>query len=212
MVDDLPVDPQRLDSGAWVVPVAFDRAAIQIDALCFAPSAFPSLSNGWPHYFQFHAPKLRELAVDKTTWLVAGPVAMTQGQVEDAPAGIAEPAPSEFLAATAADFAGPFGSETRYSALRDIESLTLRYAPATGLTWLETALCAAVILAVAFLAMQTLHESLLWRILIRRPYAIGVLAGVAWWLWLSPSALGLLLALASLAARFVPWTHWRRAH
>jgi hypothetical protein len=31
-----------------------------------------------------------------------------------------------------------------------------------------------------------------------RPHAVGVLLGLAWWLWLSPSILGLLIGLASV--------------
>ncbi len=37
----------------------------------------------------------------------------------------------------------------------------------------------------------------------RWPHWIGVLAGLAWWLWLAPSALGLLIVALSLAAAYI---------
>ena len=39
----------------------------------------------------------------------------------------------------------------------------------------------------------------------RWPYVFGVGLGLAWWLWLSPSAVGLLIVLAVLLRRFLPW-------
>ena len=38
------------------------------------------------------------------------------------------------------------------------------------------------------------------RRLARWPHAPGVVLGLAWWLWLSPSVLGLVIALASVLA------------
>jgi hypothetical protein len=220
-VDDLPVDPQPaaasggLENGAWLVPIGIDRSNVVIDALCFAPALFPPLASGWPRYVQFRQPKLGELAVDETTWIVAGPAAMA-GRVEEGAARIEtieNASAKEFLAATAADFpsgvsegSGPDAIYAYQGTLgpRNAETLTLRYSPAAGLSWPEIALAAAVTLAVALLAMQLLTRSLLWRILVRRPYAIGIVIGVVWWLCLSPSALGLLLVIVSLVARVVP--------
>jgi hypothetical protein len=64
-------------------------------------------------------------------------------------------------------------------------------------------LAAVIILVVLGLRRGTLAECLK-----RWPQAVGVAAGLAWWLWLSPSILGWGIVLLSLAALLRPgWTY-----
>jgi hypothetical protein len=65
--------------------------------------------------------------------------------------------------------------------------------------------------AVAFALAAVILFALAWRgrlgdWLLRWPHAVGVLAGLAWWLWLTPSALGWLVVLVSVVAALRrPW-------
>ena len=54
--------------------------------------------------------------------------------------------------------------------------------------------------SVVGLAALLIRRGLLWNWFARWPYLFGVGIGLAWWLWLSPSAVGLLIVLAVSAA------------
>ncbi len=69
--------------------------------------------------------------------------------------------------------------------------------PATAV--LDRLLATAGWAAVLGLWALGLHWGLLKEAFRRWPQALGALAGLAWWVWLSPSALGLLLVTASVA-------------
>jgi hypothetical protein len=97
---------------------------------------------------------------------------------------------------------------TRCTVLGRSDSITLSYrrAEPSELPYRlvgASGLAAAIVLVVAGLRRGTLAEYFN-----RWPQAIGVAAGLAWWLWLQPSVLGWGIVLVSLAASLVSgWKH-----
>ena len=87
------------------------------------------------------------------------------------------------------------------------DSITLSY-HATGVQRFDSRPRAAILLgAVVLLLVAGMRRGLRSAWACRWPHLLGVGAGLAWWLWLWPSILGLVLALLSLAAS-VRWV-WR---
>ena len=85
------------------------------------------------------------------------------------------------------------------------DTITLSYRLFRSKSWLPRMAGVAAFLASLAIAALLLHRGFLWNWFVRVPYVFGVACGLAWWLWLSPSGLGLLIVLAVLAAQFVPW-------
>jgi len=54
------------------------------------------------------------------------------------------------------------------------------------------------------------HSGVLPALLSRWPHVLGVVAGLAWWLWLWPSAFGWLIVLASLFCSLRSGWRWSR--
>jgi hypothetical protein len=85
-------------------------------------------------------------------------------------------------------------------------SLTLQYRPTDR--WRSRMLWACgVVLLIPLLTVGRVRQSAL-RLSCRWPAAVGVAAGLAWWLWLEPSIFGGLWILLTLAVSLVP--AWRR--
>jgi hypothetical protein len=88
----------------------------------------------------------------------------------------------------------------------DSVTLKLRRVQTSGLPFRligAISLAAAIVLVVVGLRRGTLAECFN-----RWPQAMGVAAGLAWWLWLQPSGLGWGIVLVSLAASLVSgWRH-----
>ena len=88
-------------------------------------------------------------------------------------------------------------------------SLTLRYEPVETVTWFDRLLAVAGLLAVAAGGAWSLRRGWLSEWFRRWPALFGVVFGLAWWLWLSPSLLGWGMVLASLAVSVL--SAWRRS-
>lgn len=94
------------------------------------------------------------------------------------------------------------GSVTRFFVHRDGQAPQVRYLRA-GEAGLLRRFGAALAVALATLVVvAALRSGVVVEFVRRWPYAAGVVAGLAWWLWLSPSILGWLLILTSVAAAF----------
>ena len=151
---------------------------------------------------------LGDLRVDKTRWTVAGPASFGAGVAEEPPAGdSAEAGPTGRRR-------GPLGPAASLwlASLDDPRRVTV-------LRRRGTRRCADAPLCI-FLGRRTsrppgsggtaggagrggrahLAPQLLGGYLARWPYAGGVVIGLAWWLWLWPGAVGLLIAFVAAAA------------
>lgn len=168
------------------------------------------LSIPWAAHRRFHAPRLGGLAVERTVWTIAGPRAFGVGSPEDA----------ELLDSDANGSRGgsPPVAETATvwrSSLDDAQviaqyagrsnSITLRYDsgetdPATGR--LATIL---VFGAIAGSTVFLVRRGMLWEYFARWPYTFGIALGLAWWLWLTPSIVGLAIVLIVLIRQLTPW-------
>ena len=97
---------------------------------------------------------------------------------------------------------GDGGSVTRFLIQRDEPVPQLQYVWTGQSGWLRR-LGAAIGLALATLLISSaMRRGVAVEFVRRWPSVAGVVVGLAWWLWLSPSALGWLLILVSLTAGF----------
>lgn len=94
------------------------------------------------------------------------------------------------------------GSITRFLIQRDEPVPELHYAWTGESGWLRRVGAAVGLALATLLASSVLRRGVAVEFVRRWPPVAGVVAGLAWWLWLSPSVLGWLLILASLAAAF----------
>ena len=90
------------------------------------------------------------------------------------------------------------------------DAIALDYRPIEAQSWLPRLAGIAGFLVAVGLAALLIRRGLLWNWFARWPYVFGVGLGLAWWLWLSPSAVGLLIVLAVLLRRFLPWPRFAR--
>ena len=79
-------------------------------------------------------------------------------------------------------------------------SLTLDCRPAERDWFSHRLVAAGVLVVLTGLAVVGLRRGRLTGVLRRWPHAAGAVLGLAWWLWLTPSVLGLGIALASVLA------------
>ena len=86
-----------------------------------------------------------------------------------------------------------------------VATVTLSYRSVEARSWLARLAGISGFLVVVGLAAWLIRRGLLWNWFARWPYVFGVGLGLAWWLWLSPSAAGLLIVLAVLFRQFLPW-------
>ncbi|MBN2022416.1 MAG: hypothetical protein JW809_06435 [Pirellulales bacterium] len=192
----LPVD-ERLD-----VALASREMPQRIEVAFSRPAA----SGGAADARMIEAPQLGDLPVAATSWTVCVP----RGFSVDWPRPTMDlkPEDADREAIPDGSLAGPWSA----SLPEDSDTIVARTdgpAPSIAIVppaapWLArrlpAALAATVLAALAYLAAR---RSLVSATLRRWPPLLGALAGVFWWLFLWPSALGGVIALASLAA-------WRR--
>ena len=94
------------------------------------------------------------------------------------------------------------GSATHFVVRQQAAPPQVRFVRA-GQSGLLRRLAAAAAVALAMLLLVAiLRNGMVVEFLRRWPFAAGVAAGLAWWLWLSPSVVGWLLILVSLAGAF----------
>ena len=225
-VDGLPVDTVRGPSvggaltGTWVVPLASHDhgnmvpAVARVELLFFAESAIARASAGWSRRCSFHAPKLGDLPVERTAWTIASPrtlrpLVVGEGQGSLTPASAGNAAAGD-IAAEWQRFVEEGQASVYCNSSGPVDAITLDYRPIAAQAWLPRFVGIAGFLIIVGLAALLVRRhsqtgSRLWSWFARWPYLFGVGVGLAWWLWLSPSAVGLLIVLAVLARQFLPW-------
>ncbi|MFV1964082.1 MAG: hypothetical protein ACC628_01570 [Pirellulaceae bacterium] len=96
----------------------------------------------------------------------------------------------------------PLGTTSYGSLLGSSNNLYLGYAPADFSDLGRRGLMATVLFGLAALVALARRSRAVSEWALRWPYAAGVLFGIAWWLWLSPSLLGLVIILVSVIGAF----------
>lgn len=94
------------------------------------------------------------------------------------------------------------GSVTRFLIQRDEPVPQLQYAWTGESGWLRRFGAALGLALATLLVSSVMRRGVAVEFVRRWPSVAGVVVGLAWWLWLSPSALGWLLILVSLTAGF----------
>ena len=215
-VAGVPVDPVPLGEGTWQVPLASEPPVQSVEVLfatdagaALAEPAAGSILGPRTACRRFHAPQLLGLAVDRTLWTIAGPRSFGVGAAEDA-----MPVEPDTPAAGAAATAGipslwqgaidEGHAVTRCSTAGLPDAITLRYDRIDANDWPGRLATGAAVALLVALAGYLLRRGTLWECFARWPYTFGVALGLAWWLWLTPGAIGLGLVLFSLLRQFAP--------
>lgn len=176
----------------------------------------------WTTRRRFSAPKLGDLPIEQTEWTIAGPQSSGVGVAEGLGSAQTEvitpdlqaaaPDSSAYLAAVGSEAALQWQASlddaqavARYSIPGAADSITLSYDRAEESPWLGRTAAIVVFGSLAGLAVFLVCSGTLWHCFARWPYVFGIAAGLAWWLWLAPSILGLVIVLAVLLRQFIPW-------
>ena len=212
-VDGLPVDALRGAGGTWTVPVTSQASVSRVQLLFFAASALPPAPAVWTRRCAFSAPKLGDLPVERIVWTIAAPSTLQAGLVDGdgvqpPPPPAVNARPGDIVACWQRAVAGLAVVSSATSGT--VDAIELDYRPLQAQSWLPRLAGLAGLLAVVGLAAFVLRRHLLGNCFDRRPYLFGLGIGLAWWLWLSPSAVGLLIVLAVLLRQFVPWWKLQR--
>ncbi len=91
-----------------------------------------------------------------------------------------------------------------------VDAIVVDYRPMEAQSWLPRLTGCAALLVVLGVVAVLIRRGLVSAWFARWPYLFGVGVGLAWWLWLAPSAVGLLIMLAVLLGQFLPLL--RRIH
>jgi hypothetical protein len=212
-IDGLPVDAVRGDAGTWAVPLASQPSVSHVEMLFFAESAIPHAPAGWPRRCMFRAPKLGDLPLDRIVWTIAAPGSL---QASVAAGGQTSPPPSadtsklNDIAAQWQRFVEQGETTVSCATSGSVEAIAVDYRPMEAQSWLPRLTGCAALLVVLGVAALLVRWGLVSTWFARWPYLFGVGIGLAWWLWLAPSAIGLLIVLAVLLGQLLPFL--RRIH
>ena len=190
------------------MPLASLGSVSHVELLFFADSAIPSSPTALTRQCSFHAPKLGDLPFERIAWTIASPRDL---QPAIAHAGLNSPLPASSANPASGDIPARWqrfveeGHAVSYTTSGTQDTITLDYRPIAAQSWLARLAGIAGFLVAVGLAALFIRRGLLGNWFARWPYLFGVGCGLAWWLWLSPSAVGLLIVLAVLWRQLLSW-------
>jgi hypothetical protein len=214
-VNGLPVDAVRRPAaeddraGTWSVPLVAPASTSHVEMLFFAESAHVPSSAGWTQRWEFLAPKLGDLPIESTTWTIAsrpGQIVTTAegGRIQESPSADRDSASGD-IGLQWQNFVAENRMAISFITDGAPDRIAVEYLPSGARSWLPRLAGIAVLLAAVAVLGLLLRRDLLGSCFARWPYLFGVGIGLAWWLWLSPSIVGLLIAVAVLLTKFLPW-------
>jgi hypothetical protein len=101
----------------------------------------------------------------------------------------------------------PGGELEHFSFIGAVGKIPVAFSPDSGPTRWPFWLAAVAVLATGGVIYALLRRGYLSSKVVEWPYALGVLAGLAWWLWCSPSVLGWALVAVCVVGALRPPAH-----
>jgi len=169
----------------------------------------PDIAAGGSQKCSFRAQKLGDLPVESTKWTIAAPRGL-QVLIVGANAMDLRPEPrrsasSGGIAALWQRFVEDGTSPVSTVTSDPEDEIQLECRSSRSQTYGPRLAAIAGIIAVAAISTRLIHRNLLHDWFACRRYLSGVSIGVVWWLWFSPSVIGLVIVLLVLLRRFLPW-------
>jgi hypothetical protein len=211
IVDGVPIDyaPERFREFGLPILVRAPRSRVEV--LFEANPRTPNETLTSKSQMTFPAPRIGDLPVERTTWTIAALRGFEPIPAEDEDSAASDLASSD----DAGDLAGEWrqlaatsGRSVSYTLDGSPDSITVGFRQTDTSSW--TWRLAAAFIVTAVLLVAFLRSGLLVDWVRRWPNTAGVILGIAWWLWASPSALGLAIVAAILARQvFIRLRHSR---
>jgi hypothetical protein len=205
-VDGVPVDEVSDQSGASTGSILLHAPRSKVEVLFVANSAALENDVSTRSRINFPSPRLGDLPVDSTTWTVAAPRGMEAIAADVGGKSIAPNPTTNDASDLAADwrrFAADSGIAVSYTASGSPDSMFIGYRESDTSNWHWRLAAAIALIAVAIPAVTLVRCRPPMEWLFRRPIVVGIVLGLTWWLWASPSALGLALVAAILVRQLV---------
>jgi hypothetical protein len=198
-----PVTPLPAADGRWTLPLVVDEPRQRVEVVFVSRAALPR-----GRHDRIAAPEIAAWPVSHSSWTVyavpgAGPVNITSSSPADR-AGLDAVADSNALAppdlalSVADANLGRWRRAMHLDARGSVSEVMLTHplGPTLDL-YLRFVAAFSILAASAWLVLRG-NSNLASDFLLRWPYAAAVVLGIAWWLWLSPSALGLIIAITGV--------------
>ncbi len=200
-----PVTPLPAADGQWTLPLVVDKPRQRVEVVFASRDAAPRSSHN-----RLAAPEIDLWPVSHSRWTVYAPLGAGPGDIVSASpvddAGLEATADSEASAPPEAAVSVADATLGRWRQATHLDSpgavSQVMFSHPLGPKWdryLRFAAAPSILAATAWLVRRG-KGTLVADVLLCWPYAAGVVLGVAWWLWLSPSALGLVIAITSAIA------------
>jgi hypothetical protein len=205
-VDGVPIDDVPNQGGSANRPVPLHAQKSQVEVLFNAnPSMLRkmALNSG---RISFPVPRLGDLPVESTTWTIATPRGVEAISAEAQGHSVAPDTTSADAGNLPADWrrlAPSSDNAVSYAVSGSPDSIAVGFRQADTSNWRSRLAAVIALVAVVISALALVRRGLLVAWLRRWPNVVGVVLGIAWWLWASPSALGLLIVAAILARQVV---------
>jgi hypothetical protein len=204
-VDGVPVDDTPRQDRKESVPILLQAPRSRVEMLFAENMRTPNENPASISRITFPAPRLDGLPVERTTWAISAPrgieampAAAEGGSQKSDVAAIGD---AGDLAAQWRQFAASSGKAVVFTLDGSPDSITVDFRRTDTNNWVWRA--AAALVVASALVVVFLRRGLLVDWIQRWPNAAGSAFGICWWLWASPSALGLMIVAAILARQAV---------